>query len=222
MGRKHNSFTSQFKGETALLVLGQDYRVIEPCLAMEVVGSTLRRWIDQLNTDRQGITPKEHAVIPEQQRIQTLEKQVKRLSGGGVGPLCTPGNCLCHLRSCRCTTDLCGVRNGLVTGWATWRGDVSLRRGCQYTALASATQASLKRRSPLVVSIGILQPGRLYQFNDGLQSAQQLISVSGNTWLLQSREFNLVRLNPRVFARIKSKDSVWCFWVWFCSARMMG
>lgn len=79
MGRKRRSFTSEFKREAALLVLDQGYSVVEACRAMEVGESALRRWIDQLNTERQGITPKERALTPEQQRIQALEKQVKRL-----------------------------------------------------------------------------------------------------------------------------------------------
>lgn len=79
MSRKRRSFTSDFKREAAMLVLDQGYSVTEACRAMEVGETALRRWMEQLNAERQGVTPKQRALTPEQQRIQELEKQVKRL-----------------------------------------------------------------------------------------------------------------------------------------------
>lgn len=40
----------------------------------------MRRWVDQLRDERGGVTPqRSKAMTPEQQRIQELEGQVRRL-----------------------------------------------------------------------------------------------------------------------------------------------
>ncbi len=78
--RKRRSFTSEFKQESACLVLDQGYTMPEASRAVDVGESTLRRWVDQLKAERQGITPVgSKALTPEQQRIQELEAQVKRI-----------------------------------------------------------------------------------------------------------------------------------------------
>ena len=46
---------------------------------MGVGESALRRWVQQLAEERQGITPKGKAMTPEQQRIQELEERCRRL-----------------------------------------------------------------------------------------------------------------------------------------------
>ena len=44
------------------------------------VGETaMRRWVEQLKSEHQGITPGSKALTAEQQRIQELEKRIKRL-----------------------------------------------------------------------------------------------------------------------------------------------
>jgi transposase len=44
------------------------------------VGETaMRRWVEQLKSEHQGITPNSKALTAEQQRIQELEKRIKRL-----------------------------------------------------------------------------------------------------------------------------------------------
>ncbi|MCI4257449.1 transposase [Dickeya dianthicola] len=44
------------------------------------VGETaMRRWVEQLKSEQQGITPSAKALTSEQQRIQELEKRIKRL-----------------------------------------------------------------------------------------------------------------------------------------------
>ncbi len=40
---------------------------------------TLRRWVKQLEAERQGVTPKSKALTPEQQKIQELEARINRL-----------------------------------------------------------------------------------------------------------------------------------------------
>ncbi|MCP1571209.1 transposase-like protein [Pseudomonas aeruginosa] len=42
-------------------------------------GSALRRWVKQLEAERQGVTPKSKALTPEQQKIQELEARINRL-----------------------------------------------------------------------------------------------------------------------------------------------
>lgn len=79
MTRKRRSFTAEFKHEAASLVLDQDYTVAEACASLGIGESALRRWVSQLRSERGGATPKGKALTAEQQRIQELEKQVKRL-----------------------------------------------------------------------------------------------------------------------------------------------
>lgn len=42
-------------------------------------GLALRRWVKQLQNERQGVTPKSKALTPEQQKIQELEARIDRL-----------------------------------------------------------------------------------------------------------------------------------------------
>ena len=44
-----------------------------------VVGTALRRWVDQLRIERDGGTPKGKALTAEQQKIQELEARINRL-----------------------------------------------------------------------------------------------------------------------------------------------
>ncbi|MNJ82124.1 hypothetical protein D3C77_813030 [compost metagenome] len=39
----------------------------------------MRRWVKQLQDERQGVTPKSKALTPEQQKIQELEARINRL-----------------------------------------------------------------------------------------------------------------------------------------------
>lgn len=72
-------FTPEFKREAAALVVEQGYTVNEACKAMGVGDTAMRRWVEQLKSEQQGITPSSKALTAEQQRIQELEKRVKRL-----------------------------------------------------------------------------------------------------------------------------------------------
>jgi len=79
MSNKRRTFSPQLKQEAAALVLDQSYTYSAACEAIGVGESALRRWVKQLTAERSGITPKSKALTPDQQRIQTLEAQVKRL-----------------------------------------------------------------------------------------------------------------------------------------------
>ena len=77
--RERRSFTNEFRHEAASLVVDQGYSVTEACRAMGVGPTAMRRWILQLEGERNGITPKAKAMTADQQRIQELESRVKQL-----------------------------------------------------------------------------------------------------------------------------------------------
>lgn len=79
MTKQRRSFTPEFKREAASLVLDQGYRFIEAARSLDLVESALRRWVKQLQEERQGVTPKTKALTPEQQKIQELEARIDRL-----------------------------------------------------------------------------------------------------------------------------------------------
>ncbi|MCL9914376.1 IS3 family transposase [Pseudomonas aeruginosa] len=75
MSKQRRTFSAEFKREAAALVLDQGYSHI----SLGVVDSALRRWVKQLEAERQGVTPKSKALTPEQQKIQELEARINRL-----------------------------------------------------------------------------------------------------------------------------------------------
>jgi transposase len=78
MSRK--KFTTEFKIESAELVLTQGYSVQEACEAIGVGNTAMRRWVAQLELERRGVTPKgSKALTPEQQKIQELEAKIRRI-----------------------------------------------------------------------------------------------------------------------------------------------
>ncbi|WJM35464.1 IS3-like element IS222 family transposase [Pseudomonas aeruginosa] len=79
MSKQRRTFSAEFKREAAALVLDQDYSHIDACRSLGVVDSALRRWVKQLEAERQGVTPKSKALTPEQQKIQELEARINRL-----------------------------------------------------------------------------------------------------------------------------------------------
>jgi len=79
MTKQRRSFAPEFKREAAGLVLDQGYSHIEAARSLGLVESALRRWVKQLQEERQGVTPKSKALTPEQQKIQELEARIDRL-----------------------------------------------------------------------------------------------------------------------------------------------
>jgi transposase len=79
MARLRRSFNTEFKREAANLVLKEGYSVAEASRSLDIGQTALRRWIDQLEGERLGVTPKAKAFTDEQRRIQELEVQVRRL-----------------------------------------------------------------------------------------------------------------------------------------------
>ena len=60
-------------------MLKEGYSVGEASRSLDIGETALRRWIDQLEGERLGVTPKAKAFTDEQRRIQELEAQVRRL-----------------------------------------------------------------------------------------------------------------------------------------------
>ncbi|WP_085984694.1 IS3 family transposase [Pseudomonas sp. GM21] len=79
MTKQRRSFSAEFKREAADLVLKQNYSYIEASRSLGVGESALRRWVDQVQQERQGVTPQSKALTPEQQKIQELEARIARL-----------------------------------------------------------------------------------------------------------------------------------------------
>jgi len=79
MSKQRRTFSAEFKREAAGLVLDQGYSHIEAARSLGLVESALRRWVKQLQEERQGVTPKSKALTPEQQKIQELEARIDRL-----------------------------------------------------------------------------------------------------------------------------------------------
>ncbi len=77
---KRQSFTAEFKQESALLILEQNYTVKDACSAMGVGETAMRRWVKQLQAERKGDTPMgARAITLDQQTIQELQKQIRKL-----------------------------------------------------------------------------------------------------------------------------------------------
>lgn len=79
MARQRRTFSTEFKQEAASLVLDQGYSMVEASRSLDVGETALRRWVQQMEDERKGFTPTSKALTTEQQRIQQLEAQVKRL-----------------------------------------------------------------------------------------------------------------------------------------------
>jgi transposase len=57
MTRLHRSFIAEFKLEAASLVLDQGYSLPEASRSLDVGETALRRWAQQLQSERTGTTP---------------------------------------------------------------------------------------------------------------------------------------------------------------------
>lgn len=79
MTKQRRTFTLEFKREAACLVLDQGYSPIEAARSLGLVESVLRRWVSQLQEERNAITPASKALTPEQQKNQELEARINRL-----------------------------------------------------------------------------------------------------------------------------------------------
>ena len=70
MSKQRRTFSPEFKQQAASLVLDQGYSHVEASRSVGIGELVLRRWVQQLQLERQGITPQSKAMTPDQQRIQ--------------------------------------------------------------------------------------------------------------------------------------------------------
>ncbi len=77
--RIKRNFTPEFRLEAALLVVEQNYSVIEAANAMAVGKSTMDKWVRQLRDERNGGIPKATPITPELLKIKELERKIKRM-----------------------------------------------------------------------------------------------------------------------------------------------
>ena len=79
MKRGRRTFTAGVKADAVAFIQQQGYTVAQACQALGIGETALRRWVAQVEGETAGLTPTGKASTPEQQRIQSLERQVKRL-----------------------------------------------------------------------------------------------------------------------------------------------
>jgi transposase len=79
MSNQRRSYSSEFKHESACLVLDHGYSIPEAARATEVGQTAMRRWVRQLKEERGGVTPSAKALTLDQQKIQQLQKRIERL-----------------------------------------------------------------------------------------------------------------------------------------------
>lgn len=76
---KRRNFSSEYKRESAQLVVDQNYTVSDAAKAMDVGFSTMTKWVKQLREERQGKTPKASPITPEKIEISELRKKIQRI-----------------------------------------------------------------------------------------------------------------------------------------------
>jgi transposase len=77
--KTRRTFSSEFRLESAQLVVDQHYSIREAAQAVGVGHSTMDKWARQLRNERKGVTPTQSAMTPEHQRIKELEKKLRRI-----------------------------------------------------------------------------------------------------------------------------------------------
>ncbi len=77
--QQRRSYSADFKRKVADLVLDQGYSHIEISDSLGVVEPTVHHWTNKLQQERNGVTPQNTALTPEQQKIQELEARIAHL-----------------------------------------------------------------------------------------------------------------------------------------------
>jgi transposase len=79
MSKSKPDYSTEFKEDAANLILDKNYSYKEACEAVGVGPSALRRWVKQLQSERQGVTPTGKAITTHQQEAQRLQARIKQL-----------------------------------------------------------------------------------------------------------------------------------------------
>ena len=77
--RTRPTFSSEFRLESAQLVVDKGYSVKEAAEAMNVGKSTMDKWVRQLREERAGKAPMSSPMTPEQIEIRQLKKRMAQL-----------------------------------------------------------------------------------------------------------------------------------------------
>ena len=74
------TFSPDYKVAAVKLVTEQGYSVAQACSELGIGETALRRWIKQVQAEKQGyVLPGTKPLSPEQQRIRELEQRIKIL-----------------------------------------------------------------------------------------------------------------------------------------------
>ncbi len=79
-------FSPEFKLEAIEQVIKYQQRAVDVAQSLDLDPNQLRKWIRQYEAEIQGITPAGVALIPDQRRIQELEKMRPHKHNGGLSP----------------------------------------------------------------------------------------------------------------------------------------
>jgi transposase len=77
--RKRRTFSREFKREAATMVLDQGHPLAHICLQLDVSKNSLRRWVQQVQFERNGGVPETKALTDEQREIQKLKARINEL-----------------------------------------------------------------------------------------------------------------------------------------------
>ncbi|XLP61975.1 transposase [Gallibacterium anatis] len=78
--KMRRTFSPDYKVAAVKLVTEQGYSVAQACSELGIGETALRRWIKQVQAEKQGyVLPGTKPLSPEQQRIQELEQRIKIL-----------------------------------------------------------------------------------------------------------------------------------------------
>jgi transposase len=79
MGKKKNKFTKEFKVEAVKLVTEQGYTQAEAATSLGIDAKNLNRWVKEETKVEKPVKGKNHLTRNEQEELQQLRKEVKRL-----------------------------------------------------------------------------------------------------------------------------------------------
>ena len=77
--RKRRIFRLESKREAATMLLDQDHPLAHICLQLDVSENSLRRWVQQVQFERNGGVPETKALTEEQREIQKLKARINEL-----------------------------------------------------------------------------------------------------------------------------------------------
>ena len=79
MTKSRPTYSIQFQKDAAKLVLEKDYSLTEACNAVGASRTAVSRWVAQLKSEEEGLTPKSPAFTDQQKQIQALRAEIKRI-----------------------------------------------------------------------------------------------------------------------------------------------